>query len=247
LIKQAIMETHRPNVDPDVPPEERLDLTIRKMAHDLNNLLTVIHGNAELARMDLEAKHPASESLNEIHHACLRSRDLVGQILKACHQYGDPHASTLPAAATPATSPTTVPAKPSAGSQAHILLVDDESAFITLAERLLKRGGYRVTSFLRPEQAVAEFQQNPGRFDLVITDIHMPGLSGFELASALRQIRPQLNIILISGALHREEIERAKQDGIRTVFSKPDTADDFARIIQKVFPPESGRCVTLDN
>jgi CheY-like chemotaxis protein/ribosomal protein S14 len=218
----------------------RLDLEVRKLAHDLNNLLTVIHGNADLARLDIAADHPAWESLEEICQACGRSRELVRQILALCHQHGMSLASEpgskVPAHATETDkSPTgTTQMLHNPARQRHILLIDDEQAFVSLAERLLSRCDFQVTGFTHPEQAIHTYRENPDQFDLIICDLNMPGLSGFDVVRELFRIRSGAVIILISGALRPDEIERAQKLGVREVMLKPDTFDDLVKCIQRL-------------
>lgn len=75
---------------------ETLARVIRRAAHDLNNTLTVIQGNAELARSDLSPQHPAWESVVEIREAGIKAREKVRFILDVCHQFcGEPKTSPL--------------------------------------------------------------------------------------------------------------------------------------------------------
>jgi CheY-like chemotaxis protein len=86
-----------------------------------------------------------------------------------------------------------------AGAGQHILLVDDEPALTRATSRSLTRMGYRVTSVQSAAEALKTFHQQPGGFDLVLTDLTMPGMNGIDLASALHEVRPELPIILASG------------------------------------------------
>jgi CheY-like chemotaxis protein len=212
-------------------------LEVRKLAHDLNNLLTVIQGNADLARLDIAQDHPAWESVEEVCLACVRARDSVRQILALCHQHGLNLSSDGTPAAGVATAGSGVslrnlPAR-QAGPWFRILLIDDDQAYVTLAERSLARNGHQVTGFTQPAQAVATFRENPDRFDLVLCDLQMPGYPGFEVAQELFRIRPGMKVILTSGALNPEETARARQLGVLDILVKPDAFETLAEIIQR--------------
>ncbi|NOR44138.1 MAG: response regulator, partial [Candidatus Delongbacteria bacterium] len=68
-----------------------------------------------------------------------------------------------------------------------------------LGKMILEDLGYNVTSFLRSNDALKTFRNDPGKFDLVISDISMPGLTGIELCDEMLEIRPNIPIILCTG------------------------------------------------
>jgi CheY-like chemotaxis protein len=80
-----------------------------------------------------------------------------------------------------------------------ILLVEDEEAVRRLARRVLEGAGYRVIEAANGEQALALIRDWSGDLDLVITDVIMPGMSGQELSARLREARPTLRILYVSG------------------------------------------------
>jgi len=84
------------------------------------------------------------------------------------------------------------------GGQEHILLVDDEEALLYTIRRMMARLGYRVEAFSDPALALRAFKANPQSYDLVATDMMMPGMSGDELIIALRDIRADIPAIVIS-------------------------------------------------
>jgi len=111
---------------------------------------------------------------------------------------------------------------PSDGRKKHILCVDDEEYMLSVMQRLLERRGYRVSGFSDPARALAVVRAGPAEFDLVVTDYNMPGLTGLEVAIAVRDIRPDLPVILTSGNLTEELRKNAPASGIRTLIDKPD-------------------------
>ena len=81
----------------------------------------------------------------------------------------------------------------------RILLIDDEAQIIDIERRILERLGYKVTSKTDSEEALAEFSARPEQFDLVITDMTMPKITGDRLARRLMDINPQIPVIMCTG------------------------------------------------
>jgi len=81
----------------------------------------------------------------------------------------------------------------------RILLVDDEAPLADLLKRYLERLGYEVDACLTAEDAVSRFEQEPGRYSLVLTDLTLPGMGGDALLARLRETDPKLRAIVASG------------------------------------------------
>jgi PAS domain S-box-containing protein len=127
-------------------------------------------------------------------------------------------------------------AKPVPGGQGQrILLVDDEPALTTVIKRNLERLNYQVTACNRPSEAIDWFRENPGRFDLVITDLTMPVISGLEMARELRQLRPDLPILLTSGHPAAVTPEELKETGVCELLQKPASLASLAEAVQRAF------------
>jgi CheY-like chemotaxis protein len=120
------------------------------------------------------------------------------------------------------------------GAGQRILFIDDEPSMAILVERLLGKLGYKVSSHTSPATALAAFNAEPAAFDLIITDLSMPGMSGLEVARAMLAQRPEASVILASGHLRPEELEQARNLGIRDVILKPNTADDLGPMVQRL-------------
>lgn len=116
----------------------------------------------------------------------------------------------------------------------HILLVDDDEVIVNLNKTLLEKLGYRVTALASSVEALASFQKNQNDFDLVITDMTMPKITGKELAEQLLAIRPNLPIILCTGYSDLIDEQEAKAMGIRDYVMKPFSNKDFVITIRKV-------------
>jgi PAS domain S-box-containing protein len=117
---------------------------------------------------------------------------------------------------------------------ARLLYVDDEEPLVFLAKRLLQRIGYVVTGFTDPIQAFQEFQTRPDEFDALVTDLAMPGMSGFDLVRRVREIRPELPIVMTSGYVRPEDEKAAFQLGVRSLVLKPNTVDELAPVLDRL-------------
>jgi PAS domain S-box-containing protein len=141
---------------------------------------------------------------------------------------------------TPAVSP--VQSAPKRGRGERILYLDDEKSLVILAKRMLERMGYRVTGFNDSTEALAAFETAPGDFDLVLTDLSMPGMSGMEVSRRVLQIRPDIPVLLATGYVRNEDVEQARSIGIREVIWKPQTigemGDLLAQQLEKLVPAD---------
>ncbi len=116
----------------------------------------------------------------------------------------------------------------------RILFVDDELTLTKIAQPMLQSLGYEVTTRLSSIDALALFKAKPEAFDLVITDMTMPNMTGDELAKELMAVRPDIPIILCTGFSAGITKEKAKALGIRSLVSKPILKRDIAEAIRKV-------------
>jgi len=115
-----------------------------------------------------------------------------------------------------------------------ILFVDDETMITNLQRSQLGRWGYRVTATESSATALNMFRANPQGFDLVITDLTMPGITGIKLAQAIHEISPSTPIILCTGFDEGILRENAEMIGIRAILTKPITGAEFSRMIRMV-------------
>jgi len=131
----------------------------------------------------------------------------------------------------------TAVALPSGGTE-RILFVDDEAMLAELGQELLASLGYRVTVTLNSREALNLFRSDPQAFDLVITDMTMPGLTGKELAKELLAVRPDMPIILCTGFSEQINEKQAKEIGVRGYIMKPYTVNSLNTTIRRVLEGE---------
>ena len=120
------------------------------------------------------------------------------------------------------------------GHGEHILFVDDEAVLAALGKKVLERLGYTVTIKTNPHEALAAMRAQPDEFDLVITDLTMPGMDGAKLGSQLLQIRPQLPVILTTGYSRIMTVAKVAELGFQELVNKPSTARSLGEAVQRV-------------
>jgi CheY-like chemotaxis protein len=113
----------------------------------------------------------------------------------------------------------------------RILFVDDDELAGRATEQVLSRFGYQVQWFRHPEEALAHFRTCPAKFDLVVSDLAMPGMSGDNLAAALLQIRPEIPILITTGMIDTPVLKKAGEIGVFKVLLKPVSATTLAHEI----------------
>lgn len=116
----------------------------------------------------------------------------------------------------------------------HLLVVDDEAPVLQVETAMLKVLGYRVTPFLNSMDAYHAFAKSPESFDLVITDMTMPVMTGDQLAEKILSIRPNIPILLCSGFTERLKREALRSIGIRDFLVKPLGSGEMAQTVRQV-------------
>lgn len=140
-----------------------------------------------------------------------------------------PTAEHAARAAMPATA-----APPAPGAGERVLYVDDEEPLVLLVRRALHRLGYRVTGCTDAAAALALFRAAPGDFDAVVTDLTMPGMSGLDLAAAVRAVRADVPIVLTSGYLREEDEDAARAIGVCALIAKPNTIQELGHALHQL-------------
>ncbi|RWO34575.1 MAG: response regulator [Mesorhizobium sp.] len=107
------------------------------------------------------------------------------------------------------------------GNGETILVVDDDTPLMQLAEEMLAALGYEPVGFNRSPAALNAFSADPGRFDLVLTDEVMPDMTGVELSGKLHEIRSDLPIVLMTGYGRTLRSRQLTAAGISEVIKKP--------------------------
>ena len=116
----------------------------------------------------------------------------------------------------------------------RILFIDDEEVLAEVGKEALEHLGYKVTIRTSSTEALELFKAKPGYFDLVITDMSMPNMTGEELSREVMKIRPDMPIILCTGFSHIISKEKAREIGIQAFIMKPLVRKDLAETVRRV-------------
>jgi CheY-like chemotaxis protein len=116
----------------------------------------------------------------------------------------------------------------------RILFVDDEEALVSLGKEMLESLGYRITALTSSRNALEVFRTSPDGFDLVITDMTMPELTGRDLSRKIMSVRADIPIILCTGFSTQINAEQAVAAGIREFLMKPYGFSALTETIRKV-------------
>lgn len=126
-----------------------------------------------------------------------------------------------------------IPGSGRSGDHEHILLADDEKQIREMMGLMLESLGYRITAYPTAVEALAAFKAAPDGFDLVMTDMTMPKMSGVEFAGKVLAERPDLPVIVLTGFSEKIDMEKARRLGIRDLVRKPVSRSQIASAIKK--------------
>ncbi len=130
--------------------------------------------------------------------------------------------------------PASAPAAATDGRARRVLYIDDDEALIFLVQRLLERRGYVFTGFSQPQQGLAALRADPLAWDLVLTDYNMPGMTGLDVARAVRQVRPDLPVAVASGFITDEMRAQAASLGVRDLIFKPNAVEEYCDAVDRL-------------
>jgi PAS domain S-box-containing protein len=134
-----------------------------------------------------------------------------------------------------------VPAQLPRGAGERVMLVDDEEAVVAIATRMLERLGYRTIPYTDARRALDHVLQDPHAFDLVLTDLTMPGVTGVELARQAKAVRPGLPVVITTGFMRAREIDSARALGVVEFLEKPFVLSALAEcLFRALHPPVNG-------
>ena len=122
----------------------------------------------------------------------------------------------------------------------RILFIDDEAAIAKIGSQHLEKLGYSVTAMTSSKKALNLFQSNAYAFDLVLTDMTMPGLTGDKLADELIKIRQDIPVIVCTGYNKRISVQTATKIGIKALVYKPLDRAELAKTVRKVLDEVKG-------
>jgi two-component system, cell cycle sensor histidine kinase and response regulator CckA len=122
---------------------------------------------------------------------------------------------------------------PTTGIALRIFYIDDDAELALLFKRWLERSGHRVSTECSPRAAIDMVCDQPGGYDLVVTDYQMPELNGIEVARAIQMRCPGLRCEVVSSHVTGDLAESALRAGVGTVFQKPFTPRDYDNLVTR--------------
>ncbi|MCP3955588.1 MAG: response regulator, partial [Desulfobacterales bacterium] len=114
-----------------------------------------------------------------------------------------------------------IPATVITKGKGQILVVDDEANIVSIVDRMLTELGYEITATTSSVEALELFRAEPNRFNLVLTDMAMPQMTGLELSRQILDIRPDIPIVLCTGFIKAVTPGSFRKIGIRKMLMKP--------------------------
>ena len=126
------------------------------------------------------------------------------------------------------------------GRGERVMFIDDELALCDSTRQLLDRLGYQTTAFSSPVAALERFRQEPDDFDIVITDLSMPFMTGVDVGREMLALRPELPVMLASGFSGTWTREKVRTQGLRDLLVKPLTAAAISAAIRRVLDGQDG-------
>lgn len=233
-----------PTADAPISPEQ--PTALESMAHDLNDLLTIINGYSDLLLKQLEPGD-AREQVASIRQAGARAAE-INRRLVGLARPGQPGAEfSENGAAESAVRPPaqTVVLENQPGGTETILLVDDQGDVGRVTGTVLRRFGYNVLTVLDAEQALAQAADYAGPIHLLITDIVLPSSNGRELASRVVASRPEIKVLYVSGYPRKNLESRKLLEKGAPFLAKPFRPDALAAAVRGALGPAQAPATVL--
>lgn len=202
------MDRHPEGDPPVAPAASRLT---REHGHAFKNIFSIILANAAMVAEDLEpGGQPVRRRLERIAEACRRGEELVRHIRNL--ESPQPGHSLQRSLETTGGEP--LPSR-------RILVVDDEQDIVEIISRYLKKEGFAVQGMTDSRLALESVRAEPYAFDLLLTDVDMPYLSGATLCKNVLALRPNLPVLMVTGYDRHVSWEHLRDLGARELLTKP--------------------------
>jgi CheY-like chemotaxis protein len=192
---------------------------VESIAHatsELNNLLQIISGTTSLIEHVCQDNESSVKQLAILRASIQRAEKLAAGLVK---QAGGPNERMLTNTKLGDAAKKCI--SRSAGKKQSVLVVDDEQMTLGLMSRILTEGGYQVTTAQSGFECLDHFRRSPFEFHLVLLDLSMPFMDGEETFNRLREIRPDMPIVMCTGFIQQEKLQRLMASGLAGFLRKP--------------------------
>jgi GAF domain-containing protein/CheY-like chemotaxis protein len=216
--------------------QKRSDISLEEWSNDINNMLAGILGNVQLLQENIKDKrvvsaHQTTEYLKTVEEAVLATSRMIKRIQNVPYVPSIEKEEILPKRKIAVPREEIVKPEVRKEKESYrVLVIDDQGIIRELVQNILKGMGYQSVLASNGRQGLEKFREE--RFDLVITDLGMPDISGWEVASDIKKQREDIPIILITGWGIHPDPNKLKDSGVNFLLTKPFKVDQLEKVIQ---------------
>jgi CheY-like chemotaxis protein/sarcosine oxidase delta subunit len=199
---------------------------------ELNNLLEIISGTSAAIENIWEGNDGSQKYFDMLRTSVDRAAKVTAQLVE--HAGGsDKKVLFHPELASFAKPKNATPRAPEK-KRRSLLVVDDEPMAVVLAKRVLTEAGFEVVTAQSGFECLDLFRKRPGHFDLVLLDLAMPFMDGEETFGRLRNIRPDVVVLLSTGFIDQERLDRMLGAGMAGFLRKPHRPSELVANIRAI-------------
>ena len=221
------------NSDGKTPPAVRRSISkdsVSKATSELNNLLQIISGTSSEIGNLWGGTEGSEQYLDMLRSSIQRAESVAAQLAEQAG--GTDQKVVMHPELASFVKPRTIAEMPR--QKPTILVVDDESMALVLVKRLLSEAGYQVVTAQSGFEALDLFRRQPLGFQLVLLDLTMPFMDGEETFHRLREIRADVPVVLCTGFIRRDRLDRLMNAGIAGFLRKPLAPDEIVDHVRGV-------------
>ncbi|MDP3024046.1 MAG: response regulator [candidate division Zixibacteria bacterium] len=201
----------------------------KEFFNDLNNILAGILGNAELIMFQLKpykdfATDMVAEQISTIEELVIKGSKLIREVKGEIEEVPEKKQTT--------TRETITEEKKKKEERLNILAIDDQKIIRDLLENILQGLGHDIKVASSGKEGLALFQQDG--FDLVITDLGMPEMSGWEVSQRIKEMRKETPVVMITGWGVSFDAEKIREFGVDYLLPKPFKVEQLSKLIEQI-------------
>jgi CheY-like chemotaxis protein len=217
----------------DIDPSN--DLTARKVApeaaSELNNLLEIISGTSSAIENIWAGNDGAQKYFDMLRTSVDRAAAVTAELAE--HAGGTDKKILLHPELVEFARPRKTPS-PAPKKARHVLVVDDEPMALVLAKRILSEAGFEIATAQSGFECLDLFRKRPRHFDLILLDLSMPFMDGEETFGRLQGINPEVVVLLSTGFIAQERLDRMVAAGMAGFLRKPHRPDELVAHVRSV-------------
>ena len=215
------------------------------LGHEFNNLLMNVQGNISLMLLEIDSGHPNFERLKSMEQSVQKGAEVTKKLLDLAGSGGNgatlfdltnhiEKSADLSASKPVAVYEKVVPAEISL-IRKRVLIVDDEEMILKVGKKMLEKMSHKVFAASSGKEAIEIFKEQKDRIDLVVLDMIMPEMGGKETFERLREIDPDVKILISSGYSLGDNTAEILEQGGSGFIQKPFTMMELAQKVKELF------------